>query len=1270
MKTRAPRSAYKFYVISVWSIEMKKSNGFGQRYAARQYARRAILAILVAASISGVARAQNSENGDAKSTAQRTEWSLIPELTFKNPFAFGANKEKEQEEKKKPEVKEEKDKPYLIERIFGRPLSAKKTDPDVDKAVQKETQVETRKREERNDARPDTSKERVVKIATTPESDEPTKQTKSNATPERKSVQTNSNATAQRVPIKSAELETQTNEERPKNAQKILQEEIAVEPQTERENEMITEPLPTLDDEEIQNMLRDFAALNQANQQNADPNQATGKPVATQRSDEAKQRAEEDSEEFLRELEEIKKLENNNQPVPQKFGYFKSDKPNEKEEQKKPFEPAPAVLFLENEPEQASEELNSSREKEENGNSNDAIIESDNNDDEGWISYESEDPALVADQRAFGTTRPVNPATARVPQGYVEPRRAAAAPNGVFSSNAYRVDNAQYAIRENRNPALQLEDVDAFAREAQMDAQQANEAEALDAVIVDSSDFSADELALETVELETLKEECFAALDHYTSLFVEFDTTYEWTEAVLVDVDFILDHIESNPENARKRIRALKEKIAIGQSLKERVQEPPLPRAQRENEQTPRIITRYSGSQRAELLDSLLRALERRAFVWSYAADYFDARNSGKLNAQQELTLQELALVVRATDDARAFFGDSPNGRNWRASFDVDELARDAKRVMELPATNFKPIATPNGDQNTLGYLGAPVPASPADPYLDQVELESAVVASGRAPSGREAMALERNRRMRFLHDRINAVAYKFEKTPMTPEQRRVFEKPTLSKWMRLVSTLAGDQTNGLALLYAFERYERLGGGDAGRSLQQLALRMTTSRSDVCRKFGRAFDAVYDNPNVKAYVSEALINRLLPVRDPEFAVVQERVLDNPVVGTRRVDTQVSIKLIPDPNRLLMNLNVNGRAVASTSSAVFSATLHNQSYVNYYATKTIEWRDSGIAYSPAAVSASATNQLNSVETDVDFVPLVGDVAREITRSQYEARQHEIREETRQKTTRETRERFDREANGRFDALNTQLRSNFFRNMANLGLSLRTQRSRTTEDWLLASLRFGSESSLGCQSTEPATLPGAFADVKLHESAVNAFITQLQLGGRRMTPQQTIEYLAVKMNKPQLRNVKIDDAADIAFTFAKTDPIVVRFFEDQAKLTLRFDAIELNDKTWNNIEIEVSYRPVAGENGVPTLTRDGSVEIYGAASPREQLPLRAVFSKVFPASKSFAINPEALRNDERFAGLALGLCRVSKGWFAISIIRDEYFGRDRAMPSRSL
>lgn len=1252
---------------------MKQSNEFARNNGSKRRGRRALVAggaLLVAFGLRAFALADDVRSDERAETAQRTEWSLIPEFSFKNPFAFGAGKENDEATpKQKVETREEESSPYLLERIFGRRVSTRKADPELDDVVRQETKIQKIPNSAENASRDNqpAPKERIVK-ATPPKREEQVAE---------KNPSQSQNKTSRSVERVAQTTEPKDSVTSPKVAEKVADAAIEIEPQPKPKETANEAPLPALDDEEIQRMLREFAELNEANERETEP-----APVPKETNEPVKQRITQNNEAFLRELDEIKKLENSDAPVEAKFGYFKTDKPSENASSREnTFEPAPAVLFFEEEKETPNDDQDVAPVPEQSGaqtrepdvqtaESDASEPYPDVEDDARWITYESAEPTLVADQRAFGTTRPATQTNPRVPQGYVEARRAAAASNGLFNSAAYRGDANEAAARELRaqTSGLRLDDVASFAQEAESDARAANEAEFLDAVIVDSSDFSADELALETVDLETLKEECFAALDHYTSLFIEYEPTYAWTEAVLEDVDLILDLLENDPASARRGIRALKEKIAVGQTLKERVSDSASARAN-QGDNLPTIATRYGGTQRVELLDSLLRALERRAFVWSYAADYFEAKNKGKLNEQQALTLQELALVIRTTEETRVFFGDSPNGRNWRASFDVDELARDAKRVLEIPAVDFRPIATrSNAKTSSVGYLGAPVPSSPADPYLDQIALEDAVAASERAPSGRESMALERERRMRFLHDRINAVAYKFEKTPMTPEQRRVFEKPTLSKWARLVSTLAGDQTNGLALLYAFERYERLGGGDAGRSLQQLALRMTTSRSDVCRRFGRAFDAVYDNPNVKAYVSEALINRLLPVRDPEFAVVQERVLDNPVVGTRRVDTQVSIKLIPDPNRLLMNLNVNGRAVASTSSSVFSATLHNQSYVNYYATKTIEWRDSGIAYSPASVSASATNQLNAVETDVDFVPLVGDVAREITRSQYEARQNEIREETRQKTSRETRVRFDREANERFDALNTQLRSNFFKNMANLGLSLRTQRSRTTDDWLLASLRFGTESSLGCQSTEPATLPGAFADVKLHESAVNAFITQLQLGGRTMTPRQMLDYLAVKTNKPKLRDVKLDDAADIAFTFAKTDPVVVRFYEDQARLLLRFDAIELNNKTWNDLEVEVAYRPVAGENGAPMLTRDGNVDIYGPTSPREQLPIRAVFAKIFPASKSFEINPEILHNDERFAGLALGLCRVSKGWFAISVVRDPYFGRERVLTRR--
>lgn len=733
-------------------------------------------------------------------------------------------------------------------------------------------------------------------------------------------------------------------------------------------------------------------------------------------------------------------------------------------------------------------------------------------------------------------------------------------------------------------------------------------------------------------------DECFYALDPYSSLFIEYQPTSQWTDEVLTRVQDVLDSLENPTLQTSELLKEFESKIDEVDALKRALSEADRavdPRALNASDstKTPRLVERYTLEQRLSMLDAFKRALQRRHYLWKAGLPYFQARQRGELVAPTEFTTSQLVIGLRETEETRAFFGDSPNGRNWRASFDVDHLADDLVAALELQTTALDELI-PNASSIDLSAI---------------------------AP---DALEKERARRMRFLRDRLNSVAYKLEKTPMTAEQRQVFARPALAAWADFARRYSCDQANGTTLLYEFERYENSGGGQAGRALQQLALRMATSKSECARAFGRAIDVIYDNPNVKAYVSEVLINRMLPIRDPEFGVVRELILNNPVAGSRRVDTTVSIELTPDPERLLMNLVVNGRVETSTSSEVFSAKLHNKSYATYVGKKALEWRDSGLVYSQASVAANSINKLAAVETEIDFVPLVGGVAREVVRAQYEAKQGAIRAEMKARVMQEARERIDKEANERFDELDKRLRENFFARLNKLGLSLKTQRSKTTDDWLLASLRLGSDYSLGCQAPEPATLDGAFADVKLHESALNAYLAQLELSGRESDPRETLDYLAEKLNRPGLRDVELEDN-DLSYTFADADPVVVRFFEDQIQLRLKFAKMRLGEQEWEDLETVVNYRPSIGSNGETSFARDGVVELYGPVNMRELLPLRAIFSKVFAAQKTFDIKAEALASDERFVGLALGLCRVAPGWFAISVVREpdaNLYGQD--------
>ena len=105
--------------------------------------------------------------------------------------------------------------------------------------------------------------------------------------------------------------------------------------------------------------------------------------------------------------------------------------------------------------------------------------------------------------------------------------------------------------------------------------------------------------------------------------------------------------------------------------------------------------------------------------------------------------------------------------------------------------------------------------------------------------------------------------------------------------------------------------------------------------------------------------------------------------------------------------------------------------------------------------------------------------------------------------------------------------------------------------------------------------------------------------------------------------------------------------------------------LGKKTWEDIEVQAAYRPTLSEEDRPMLVRDGTIELYGPASVMEQIPIRAVFSKIFQAQRPLELRVPAMAQDERFAGLAIGLCRASRGWFAISMIKDPNFGRERVL-----
>lgn len=788
---------------------------------------------------------------------------------------------------------------------------------------------------------------------------------------------------------------------------------------------------------------------------------------------------------------------------------------------------------------------------------------------------------------------------------------------------------------------LDVGDIDAFSRDVAAAPHLSAPVET-DGQLPDEADtFSGGE----NLRDELVRQMSEGELDGRFGLFAEFEPTAEWSASVEGQLRDTFALLEENPVKARAALRRLSGEIVQDDSSEtalltedeakflaqhsKRFGRIPLG----ENGFSPAFATeKYAGrlepdpdstglaalspEERGALMRSFRHSLDRRVFLWSAAADYFERNPRGADRRERPITAKEIADLKEKTVAVRNYFGITPAGRRWRANFEIDALMTVLDRLQR------------DGDETDALFR----------PYLTESAAQNTE---------------ERQADLSLLREHINSICCKIDSNLLTAAQREVFRHAAPRQWHETLRGLAADQSDPYAVLALYEEYERRGGGDTGRELGRAAYRMKTSPNVSSRAMGEAVGTIYNNPNLKVYISQAFINRFLPIRDPEFDVVQEKILGNPVAGSRRTDTQVRIQLVPDPKRLLMNLVVTGRIVASTKSEVFPAKIFNESYANYVGVKQLEWGNRGMGWSESQIDVNNNNVLSDVRTNIDFVPILGGLTREMVKGEYQSKQEALRQETREKITAEVKRRIDTESTERFELLNGRLSNNFYSRLEELGLSLTLQNARTTNDWLLASLRLSQPSSLGSQTVEPPTLRGAFADLKVHESAVNVFLAGLNLGGRSWTPEYLAAYIAAKFHRDAPK-LEYDNDLWVEFEMCKIDPISVSFEEQTVKLRLRFDYIELGDQSWEDVEAAVTYAVAEGEDGVPYLKRDGVVGITGPMNIRAQIPLRGLFSKIFAPEQQIVLRPKVFDRDERFAGLSTGLCRVSDGWFAVSVV----------------
>ena len=122
-------------------------------------------------------------------------------------------------------------------------------------------------------------------------------------------------------------------------------------------------------------------------------------------------------------------------------------------------------------------------------------------------------------------------------------------------------------------------------------------------------------------------------------------------------------------------------------------------------------------------------------------------------------------------------------------------------------------------------------------------------------------------------------------------------------------------------LLEHLENYERSGLPSDARLLAHDCQFLSVSSGVAQRELGDCFETHYRNANLRVAVSAELLNRMMPKREPEYAPVQDTIQGATVRGQSVTANEISVRMVPDPGLVRMELDVNGEVAAVTRSNV-------------------------------------------------------------------------------------------------------------------------------------------------------------------------------------------------------------------------------------------------------------------------------------------------------------------------------------------------------------
>ena len=483
-------------------------------------------------------------------------------------------------------------------------------------------------------------------------------------------------------------------------------------------------------------------------------------------------------------------------------------------------------------------------------------------------------------------------------------------------------------------------------------------------------------------------------------------------------------------------------------------------------------------------------------------------------------------------------------------------------------------------------------------------------------------------------------------------EQQEFLASEPLRKLRVALQPWAATSVNIDRLAALIERYE------TGRELRfavaiaQVQQQLRWSNAPQLQALADHLDLHYRGSNVRLAVTDDLMNQMIPEQKPKVSSVNERIAGAKVRGKSRTTTELRVQLIPDAVAWRLGLEARGNVYSKTRSDTWPASVRNAAKMQYQVRKFITISQQGLQVTPAKAQAQGRHDLLGVDSQLDPVPLLGGLLREIARNKNQQSRPKAISQVKRKVVQQAQQRMDTEADAKFENLEQKFRDNVLGPIGKLALIAEPRSMFTTEDRAVMQLRLANTGQLAAHTPRPLAPADSLASMQMHETVLNNALAGLKLDGQRMKVTELFEFFAKKFGRLDAQP-PADLSPRAVIQFAKRDAILINCDDDRVELVLNIREVAHGRDKIRNFQVHAYFRPVLDGLDV-RLVRVGSLQFAGSRiKTGARIVLHGVFGKLLEKDAEIGLMADKGQVDPRLNGLMITQLVINDGWLGLAI-----------------